>query len=99
MARATAPGDGPVSGVQVVHLRILCPGDLTDAAVAVAREAPGACNIILLRDAGLSPHGDLLLCDVPDHVSLAYEAGRNPVRTVIKNGCVVVEDGRRTGQR
>src|SRR5512141_713570 len=29
---------------------------------------------------------DLLLCAVPDHVSLAYEAGRNPVRTVIKNG-------------
>jgi imidazolonepropionase len=42
---------------------------------------------------------DLLLCDVPDHVSLAYEAGRNPVRTVIKNGKVVVEDGRRAGSR
>jgi imidazolonepropionase len=42
---------------------------------------------------------DLLLCDVPDHVSLAYEAGRNPVRTVIKNGQVVVEDGRRVGPR
>lgn len=39
---------------------------------------------------------DLLLCDVADHVSLAYEAGRNPVRTVIKNGRVVVEDGRRS---
>jgi imidazolonepropionase len=42
---------------------------------------------------------DLLLCDVPDHVSLAYEAGRNPVRTVIKNGRVVVENGRRVGPR
>jgi len=42
---------------------------------------------------------DLILCDAPDHVSLAYEAGRNPVRTVIKNGRVVVEDGRRVGQR
>lgn len=42
---------------------------------------------------------DLLLCDVPDHVSLAYEAGRNPVRTVIKNGKVVVEAGRRVGPR
>jgi imidazolonepropionase len=42
---------------------------------------------------------DLLLCDVPDHVSLAYEAGRNPVRTVIKNGQVVVEDGRRVAAR
>lgn len=42
---------------------------------------------------------DLLLCDVPDHVSLAYEAGRNPVRTVIKNGRVLVEDGRRVAAR
>ncbi|MGZ5469046.1 MAG: imidazolonepropionase [Candidatus Aminicenantales bacterium] len=42
---------------------------------------------------------DLLLCDVPDHISLAYEAGRNPVRTVIKNGQVVVEDGRRVAPR
>jgi len=42
---------------------------------------------------------DLVLCDVPDHVSLAYEAGRNPVRTVIKNGRVVVEDGRRLAAR
>lgn len=42
---------------------------------------------------------DLLLCDVPDHVSLAYEAGRNPVRTVIKNGKVVVENGRRVAAR
>jgi imidazolonepropionase len=41
---------------------------------------------------------DVILCDVPDHVSLAYEAGRNPVRTVIKSGKVVVEDGRRTGR-
>jgi hypothetical protein len=28
-------------------------------------------------------------------VSLAYELGRNPVRTVLKNGRVVVADGRR----
>ena len=42
---------------------------------------------------------DLLLCDIPGYVSLAYEAGRNPVRTVIKNGKVVVEDGRRVNPR
>jgi imidazolonepropionase len=42
---------------------------------------------------------DLILCDVPDHVSLAYEPGRNPVRTVIKKGKLVVEDGRRVAAR
>jgi len=90
MARATAPGDGPVTGVQVVHLRILCPGDLTDAAVAVAREAPGACNIILLRDAGLSPQGDLLLCDVArEAASMVMEELR--ALGIAERGAITIE--------
>jgi len=40
---------------------------------------------------------DLLLCDIPDYLWLAYELGRNPVRTVLKNGRVVVADGRKVG--
>lgn len=40
---------------------------------------------------------DLILCDLPSYLSLAYELGRNPVKTVIKAGRVVVEDGRLTG--
>jgi imidazolonepropionase len=42
---------------------------------------------------------DLILCDVPGFMSLAYEAGRNLVHTVIKNGRIVVADGRRVGAR
>jgi len=37
---------------------------------------------------------DLILCDIPSYLSLAYELGRNPVRTVIKGGRVVVADNR-----
>ncbi|MCR4410020.1 MAG: imidazolonepropionase [Candidatus Saccharicenans sp.] len=37
---------------------------------------------------------DLILCDLPSYLSLAYELGRNPVKAVIKAGRVVVEDGR-----
>ncbi len=37
---------------------------------------------------------DLLLCDVPDYPSLVYQLGVNPIRHVIKNGRVVVRDGR-----
>ncbi|MCX8159635.1 MAG: imidazolonepropionase [Candidatus Saccharicenans sp.] len=36
---------------------------------------------------------DLILCDLPSYLSLAYELGRNPVKTVIKAGRVVVQDG------
>jgi imidazolonepropionase len=38
---------------------------------------------------------DMLLCDVPSYVSLVYELGWNPIRHVIKNGRIVVRDGRR----
>jgi imidazolonepropionase len=38
---------------------------------------------------------DMLLCDVPDYASLVYELGFNPIGHVIKNGRVVVRDGRR----
>jgi imidazolonepropionase len=37
---------------------------------------------------------DLILCDMPSYLSLAYELGRNPVKTVLKRGKVVVENGR-----
>ncbi len=38
---------------------------------------------------------DVLLCDIPDYPSLAYEPAWNPIRHVIKNGRVVVRDGLR----
>jgi len=38
---------------------------------------------------------DMLLCDVPDYPSLVYQLGWNPIRLVIKDGRVVVRDGRR----
>jgi imidazolonepropionase len=38
---------------------------------------------------------DMLLCDVPDYPSLVYQLGINPIRYVIKNGRLVVRDGRR----
>jgi len=40
---------------------------------------------------------DLLLCNVPEYASLAYELGWNPIRHVIKSGRVVVRDGRIVG--
>ncbi|MDD8020497.1 MAG: imidazolonepropionase [Acidobacteriota bacterium] len=36
---------------------------------------------------------DLILCDLPSYLHLAYELGKNPIKTVIKQGKVVVEQG------
>lgn len=38
---------------------------------------------------------DLLLCDMPNYVYLAYNPGTNPIRHVIKGGKVVIRDGQR----
>ncbi len=38
--------------------------------------------------------GDILILDVDRHEDIAYRFGRNAVRTVVKRGQVVVEDGR-----
>ncbi|MGB9893076.1 MAG: amidohydrolase family protein, partial [Candidatus Saccharicenans sp.] len=37
---------------------------------------------------------DLILCDMPSYISLAYELGRQPIKKVFKRGQVVVEDHR-----
>jgi imidazolonepropionase len=37
---------------------------------------------------------DLILCDIPNYIHLAYHPGVNPVVHVIKNGRLVVKDGR-----
>ena len=64
--------------------------------------ANAACAVNRQASAGTLEPGkrlDMILCDIPDYVSLAYELGRNPVRTVLKGGRVVVENGRRVEPR
>jgi len=39
---------------------------------------------------------DLILCEIPNYPFLVYHLGINPIHTVIKNGVVVVKDGRLT---
>lgn len=38
---------------------------------------------------------DLILCDIPHYAFLGYHLGINPIKHVIKNGQIVVKDGRR----
>jgi imidazolonepropionase len=46
---------------------------------------------------GVGKKMDMLLCDVPDYPSLVYELGWNPIRHVIKNGRLVVQNGQILG--
>jgi uncharacterized hydrophobic protein (TIGR00271 family) len=51
-------------GATVVHLRILVPEDLSRAALDAIMASPGACNVVRLPGAALTPPGDVLLADV-----------------------------------
>lgn len=48
----------------MVHLRVVCPAALTDAVVALLRDAEAVCDVALLRGASVAPPGDLVLADV-----------------------------------
>jgi imidazolonepropionase len=40
---------------------------------------------------------DLILCETPNYPTLVYHLGINPVKHVIKNGKLVVKDGKIVG--
>ncbi len=54
----------PAEGAAVVHLRILVPEDLSPAALEAVMTAPGACNVVRIPGAAVTPAGDVLLADV-----------------------------------
>jgi imidazolonepropionase len=92
------PGSSHISSMAfVLQLGVFTLGLTVEEAICAC--TANAAYALRRHDAvgSLEPgkKADVLLCDIPGHVSLAYEAGRNPVRTVIKNGTIVVEDGRR----
>ncbi|MEI2617978.1 MAG: imidazolonepropionase [Thermomicrobiales bacterium] len=70
----------------------LSPGEAILAATRGAAEAVGRGG----RIGTLAPGAlaDIIVLDVPRHEDIAYRFGRNAVRTVVKSGRVVVEDGR-----
>ena len=48
----------------MLHLRVVCPPDSTDAAVTVLRSDPGATLITVQRGASVEPLGDLVQADI-----------------------------------
>jgi imidazolonepropionase len=63
-----------------------------EAVVAATRNAAFAVGLGD-RVGSLQPgfQADLIVLDLPDHRHLPYRFGTNPVRTVVKNGRVIVD--------
>lgn len=48
----------------MLHLRITCPAEVTDAVLNTLRDNPGAVHLTVLRGAAVDPSGDLVQADV-----------------------------------
>ncbi|MEU0544172.1 DUF389 domain-containing protein [Nocardia sp. NPDC005978] len=48
----------------MLHLRVICPGEVTERAMALLAEDPGTTHLTLDRGAAVEPRGDLIQADV-----------------------------------
>ncbi|MGH3897768.1 MAG: DUF389 domain-containing protein [Pseudonocardiaceae bacterium] len=48
----------------MLHLRVTCPAETTDAVLDRLRNNPGVVHVVALRDVGVDPPGDLVEADV-----------------------------------
>jgi uncharacterized hydrophobic protein (TIGR00271 family) len=61
----------------VLQVRVVCPADLTEAAVARLRADVGCATLTLQRGAALEPEGDVITCEVVrERVNAVVEALR-----------------------
>lgn len=48
----------------MLHLRVVCPGELTDRVYAALEDRPGVAHLLLHRGAAVRPRGDLVEADI-----------------------------------
>ena len=48
----------------MIHLRLIAPASLSDAAVALLVDSKSVANVVVLRGAAVDPVGDMIHCDV-----------------------------------
>jgi imidazolonepropionase len=73
--------------------RLLTPAEVIVAATLNAAYAVGLGEQVGSLEPG--KRADVVILDAPSHLHLAYWFGSNLVHTVVKDGRVVVEHGRR----
>jgi uncharacterized hydrophobic protein (TIGR00271 family) len=49
----------------MITVRVTCPHSLTESVVEVLRDTPNVSALVVLHDAAVSPHGDVVEVDVP----------------------------------
>ena len=64
----------------MLHLRVICPAEITDDVVALLTEHPGAAHLVLLRGVAVAPPGDVVEADV------AREAADHMIAALCERG-------------
>jgi imidazolonepropionase len=92
------PGSSPTESMPAI-LALACLGmgmEVTEAITAATLNAAAAIGRAgELGSIEVGKRADLIILAAPTYHHLVYHYGINPVRHVIKNGHVVVRDGRR----
>jgi len=91
------PGSAPTQSMPLVLNMAVVRFGLSVAEAIVGATINAACAAGVGKTVGsleIGKQADLIICDVADYRDLAYRAGGNPVRTVIKKGEVVVGGAR-----
>jgi len=86
------PGSAPTQSMPLTLNMACVRFGMSIAEAIVGATINAACAVDLQREVGSIAKGkraDLIVCDVDDYREIAYRFGRNPVRTVIKDGMVV----------
>jgi len=48
----------------MMHLRVICPADTTQAVLDLLHAEPGTANVVIHRGAAIDPIGDVIICDI-----------------------------------
>ncbi|MGE7635604.1 imidazolonepropionase [Bacillus paramycoides] len=91
------PGSSPTQSLQLVMNLGCLTMNMTPEEVLVATTINAAHAINRGKQIGSLEEGkqaDIVLWDAPNYMYLQYQFGLNKVHTVVKNGVVVVEEGR-----
>jgi uncharacterized hydrophobic protein (TIGR00271 family) len=76
---------------QMVHLRVVAPGETAAAALELLSVSPAACHVVHLPGAARKPDGDLIMCDVAREEA-SVVVGDLRALGIDESGSIAIED-------
>ena len=61
----------------MMHLRVICPADTTQAVLDLLHAEPGAANVVIHPGAAIDPIGDVIICDIARTLAIQRVLGHS----------------------